>query len=142
MPFNNNIPISLRLSSALIALAAVLVPDELRAEWQEEWLAEIWSAHEALASQGPIEFAAKRKLVWCCFGAFADASSLTVDHFVAGTESAERHQISNYAVTSFFGAYILLFLLTDLLARPAVFRRYGFASGVYSYFYWGSDTAL
>jgi hypothetical protein len=142
MSSNRNIPTVLKLSSAVVALAAALVPDDSRAEWQEEWLAEVWVTHEALASQGPVEFAAKLRLVWRCFGAFVDASSLTADHLVPSTESAEGREISSYAVTSLFGAYVILFLLTDLVARPVALHRYGYFSIAYAYSYWATDTAV
>jgi hypothetical protein len=142
MPSNCKIPIFLRLSSGLVALAAVLVPDKSRAEWEEEWLAEMWCTYEASALQGPIEFGAKLRFVWRCFGAFADANALTVDDFVPSAKPGEGHELSNYARASFFGAYALLFLFTDLVARPTVLRRYGYVSIGYSYFYWASDMVL
>lgn len=139
---NKDTPIFLRLSAGLVALAAVLVPQGLAAEWVEEWLAEIWSKYETLAVHGRIEFADQLSFIWRCRGAFVDAGSLRLNHFVQGLGSPEAHELSRYAVTSFFGVYLVLFLLTDPVARSVVAYRYGYSSPVYAHFYWTSDVAL
>src|SRR5262245_18847764 len=57
----------------LIALVGVIVPRRLRAEWRQEWAAELQYREELLARWDHLNRRAKLALLWHSAGAFADA---------------------------------------------------------------------
>src|SRR5438552_6857452 len=57
----------------LIALIGVLVPQRLRADWRQEWEAELQYREALLAEWDQLNWRTKRALLWHSAGAFADA---------------------------------------------------------------------
>jgi putative ABC transport system permease protein len=57
----------------LIALAGVIVPRRLRADWRQEWEAELRSREALLADWDRLDWRNKFELLWRSLGAFRDA---------------------------------------------------------------------
>src|SRR5215510_10284951 len=57
----------------LIRLIGVIVPRRLRADWRQEWEAELHYREELLAEWGKLDSRGKISLLWHSLGAFADA---------------------------------------------------------------------
>src|SRR5689334_7125535 len=58
---------------SLIALAGVIVPRHLRADWRQEWEAELRYREELLAEWEKLDWRNKFDLLWRSLGAFRDA---------------------------------------------------------------------
>src|SRR5262245_15194662 len=61
------------LPSRLITLIGVIVPRRLRADWRQEWEAELRYRETLLAEWDKLDRGAKLDLLWHSLGAFADA---------------------------------------------------------------------
>jgi hypothetical protein len=57
----------------LIALIGVIVPRRLRADWRQEWEAELQWREQQLAEWDKLDARNKLELLWYSVGAFADA---------------------------------------------------------------------
>jgi predicted permease len=57
----------------LIRVIGVIVPRRLRADWRQEWEAELRYRETLLAQWDRLDWRSKRALLWHCLGAFADA---------------------------------------------------------------------
>src|SRR5262250_159318 len=57
----------------LIAFIGVIVPRRLRADWRQEWEAELRYREKLLAEWDKLGWRAKLALLWHSLGAFADA---------------------------------------------------------------------
>ena len=57
----------------LIRLIGVIVPRRLRADWRQEWEAELGWRESQLAEWDKLDWRNKRALLWHSLGAFADA---------------------------------------------------------------------
>src|SRR5215510_14860213 len=57
----------------LIHIFGVIVPQRLRADWRQEWEAELHYREELLAEWGKLDSRGKISLLWHSLGAFADA---------------------------------------------------------------------
>src|SRR6185295_143879 len=60
----------------LIALVGVIVPRRLRADWRQEWEAELHCREMMLADWDKLTGKARRDLFWRSVGAFWDALAL------------------------------------------------------------------
>jgi hypothetical protein len=60
----------------LITLIGVIVPRRLRADWQQEWAAELLYREELLAQWDQLNWRTKLDLLWHSAGAFVDALCL------------------------------------------------------------------
>ena len=60
----------------LIALIGVIVPRRLRADWRQEWEAELQYREELLAEWERLDWRSKLNLLWHSAGALLDALSL------------------------------------------------------------------
>src|SRR5262247_4195120 len=70
---NQNGKRSWPLPSRLITLIGVIVPRRLRADWRQEWEAELRYRETLLAQWDKLGWRAKLALLWHSLGAFADA---------------------------------------------------------------------
>src|ERR1044071_7453700 len=68
-----NKPTRFRLSLWVIALVGVLVPRRLRADWRQEWEAELRYRELLLAEWDRLDWRHKLDLLWRSLGAFVDA---------------------------------------------------------------------
>src|SRR5215472_7016941 len=57
----------------LIRVIGVIVPRRLRADWRQEWEAELQFREELLAEWDKLDWRAKLDLLWHSLGAFMDA---------------------------------------------------------------------
>src|SRR5262245_1056130 len=57
----------------LIAFFGVIMPRRLRADWRQEWEAELQYRESLLGQWDKLDGRAKRALLWHSLGAFADA---------------------------------------------------------------------
>jgi hypothetical protein len=65
---------SLVVCTGMLKVAAILVPVAARAEWLEEWRAELWHVwHICNQNDGPGALHRKAEITAFCFGAFKDA---------------------------------------------------------------------
>src|SRR5581483_3166291 len=78
MPAPQKPPFSVAGSSALVRLAAMLVPLAQRADWQREWLAEIWHRWQFLYHARAWNRWEALRLTRSCLGAFIDAAWLLI----------------------------------------------------------------
>src|SRR5262245_66038274 len=60
----------------LVRLIGVIVPRRLRADWRQEWEAELHYREAMLAEWDKLDRGAKLDLLWHSMGAFADALCL------------------------------------------------------------------
>src|SRR5882672_4116982 len=60
----------------LLRLIGVIVPSRLRADWRQEWEAELRYREELLAEWDKLNWLAKLDLLWRSLGAFRDALTL------------------------------------------------------------------
>lgn len=74
-------PPAISICQCAIRLASLLVPRELRAEWTDQWTAEIWHGRADLVSRGVSHAEARRKLLRFSMGAFSDAADLRRSEF-------------------------------------------------------------
>src|SRR5215510_10291896 len=70
---NQNGKCSWRLPSRLITLIGVIVPRRLRADWRQEWEAELRYREGLLAEWDNLDWRNKLALLWHSLGAFMDA---------------------------------------------------------------------
>src|SRR5262245_56449073 len=70
---NRNGNRSWQLPSRLITLVGVIVPRRLRADWRQEWEAELRYRETQLTRWDKLGWRAKLALLWQSLGAFADA---------------------------------------------------------------------
>jgi hypothetical protein len=64
------------LHLALLRCASLLVPAVQRAEWSQEWQAELWHVRDACTPAGGVSWSAERVVAAFCLGAFQDAACL------------------------------------------------------------------
>jgi hypothetical protein len=57
----------------LLRGASLLVPGQQRAEWQQEWKAELWHVRKACAPSDAVPMKAEEEITAFCLGAFQDA---------------------------------------------------------------------
>ncbi len=76
MPFDTQL--GPRICRRIIALAALLVPRWRRAEWREEWDAEVWYEAEGRARGGRLDLTGTAQLAVRCLGTFSHALHLRV----------------------------------------------------------------
>lgn len=62
-----------QVSMALIALASMIVPAQVRPDWRREWEAEVWHHWDRVLKWAVVDSRARLRLWRACFGAFADA---------------------------------------------------------------------
>src|SRR5262245_13535038 len=64
---------SIRIHIRLISLIGVIVPRRLRADWRQEWEAELRYREELLVEWDKLDWRSKLGLLWHSLGAFMDA---------------------------------------------------------------------
>jgi hypothetical protein len=69
-------PGTLWLAVQVIGVAGRLVPHELRADWQEEWRAELWHLYHSLGERGHLSARDRAAFVVRSFGSLFDALQL------------------------------------------------------------------
>ena len=62
-----------QVSMALIALASMIVPAQVRPDWRREWEAEVWHHWDRVLKWAVVDGRARLRLWRACCGAFADA---------------------------------------------------------------------
>ena len=65
-----------RIERALFRGASWLAPEADRAEWLQEWRAELWHARESIRIDGQITWAGEKEILRFCAGAIQDAWTL------------------------------------------------------------------
>ena len=72
---------SLFVCTGILKMAAILVPRAARAEWLEEWRAELWHVwHICNQNNGPAALHQKEEITAFSLGAFKDALWLWRNH--------------------------------------------------------------
>ncbi|HEX4748771.1 MAG TPA: hypothetical protein VH302_04440 [Bryobacteraceae bacterium] len=107
MQTGTNPPRSVRLCNLMVGIAARLVPTNQRAEFQREWLAEIWHRWQFLAFAGFWNNREALGLFRTCLGVFPDA----IWHFALQDPVREKVRSwtrSPWTCLGAFGAVLLL----------------------------------
>lgn len=103
------------VQEVLLRTASVVVPAGQRAEWREEWTAELWHVRQSCTETEPDPWNAHREVMSFCLGAFPDA--LCVRKLSARTEAPAAHvhgsagQTLLWLGTGFFACAIIAHLL-------------------------------
>lgn len=129
-------PVLLRCCSILVRAASVLVPAPLRADWQREWLGELYSRYLVLNKWGRVRLAAQIELVRRCSGALWDAAWLNWNNREATPPAM------GFKLLSPISAYVLSVVAVRLVGRPLFLSYYGRSSYQYAYFFWLTDAPL
>jgi len=75
----------------LLRSASVLVPGQQRAEWQQEWKAELWHVRRACAPPATVSLKAEEEITAFCLGAFQDAFYLRLGSRKKGARLVLMH---------------------------------------------------
>jgi hypothetical protein len=127
-----------RLCRVIIKAAALLVPESSRADWKQEWMAEISWKLGAHGAWGRIDALTQARLFYRSLGSFIDAFILRWDFLLSLPEAAPMALVDRQPL--FLGlAFFILLTLCNPIARPWVISRYGFSSPEYLYCYWVTD---
>jgi hypothetical protein len=148
------LPLSVRVSNALVTVAALVTPGRQRKEWKQEWRAEIWHRWQFLRHTGQWSRAEKLRLVRNSCGAFLDAFCLLgrllgsllapLAAPLATPSEATRTHIREVARSPFTCLYVLAapLLLIAILSsglpatRELVFGRSNAQNGAKLLFIW------
>lgn len=128
-----------RLCTAIINGAALLAPKSSRADWKQEWMAEISCKLQVCDAWGRTDTMTQARLFYRSLGSFIDAFILRWDLLLSPLQTApmgleERQPL--FLVLAFFA---LLILCQDI-AVAWVLNSYGFCSIEYYQCYWVVET--
>jgi hypothetical protein len=127
-----------RLCTAIINGAALLAPKSSRADWKQEWMAEISCKLQVCDAWGRTDTMTQARLFYRSLGSFIDAFILRWDFLLSPTEAAPMALVDRHPL--FLGlAFFVMVALCRLIALPCVQSRYGFLSREYYDCYWALD---
>jgi len=106
------------IAPALLRVASVLVPSNLRAEWLREWLAELWHVRQSCEAAHSITAAGQREILAFALGAFPDAFYLRLQAFHSESPFTSAQQSPQRCV--FFLAALLATWFALALLLPGV----------------------
>jgi len=98
----------------LLRTASLLVPKPARADWYQEWYAEIWHWLHFLAESGRLNSQSVLEIMRHCWGAFPDAAWHRFDQKKATRAFEEVPRSARFCLGAIGGAFLFLFLVTGL----------------------------
>ena len=93
---------SLFVCTGILKVAAILVPRKARAEWLEEWRAELWHVwHICNQNNGPAALHQKKEITAFSLGAFKDALWLRRNHATSAPRQWFRQGMPSRCILTF-----------------------------------------
>jgi hypothetical protein len=123
-------PFSVRCCAAMISIAARLVPESQRRDWEREWQAEIWHHWQFLLHAGEWSGRESRRLVRTCLGALPDAAWHLTSQQTVQNRVRERLR-SPWTCVAGLGVLLLVLALATSWF-PATRSLFAFQKGVAS----------
>lgn len=105
-----------RSQLALLRVASLAVPARRRADWLEEWHAELWHVRRTCAPMREASWQAEREVTSFCLGAFQDALCLR-RHSFSGESSAALRGSAGQCILGLAAALTLSCAVALLLPR-------------------------
>jgi len=105
----------------LVRLIGVIVPRRLRADWRQEWEAELCYREMLLAEWDKLDWGAKLDLLWHSAGAFADALWLQPRRLEDEMFQDLRYGVRMLLNRSGFSVVVILVLALGIGATSAIF---------------------
>jgi hypothetical protein len=118
--------------------AALLVPESSRADWKQEWMAEISWKLEVHGAWGRTDTMTQARLFYRSMGSFIDAFILRWDFLLSPPQAAPMALVDRQPLFLGLAVFVLL-TLCNHIARPWVISRYGVTSREYFDCYWATD---
>src|SRR5215510_8057497 len=105
----------------LVRLIGVIVPRKLRADWRQEWEAELEYRETLLAEWDKLDWRAKRALLWHSLGALMDALWLQPKRLEDEMFQDLRYGVRMILNRPGFSAVVVLVLALGIGATSAIF---------------------
>src|SRR5215831_2694732 len=105
----------------LISVIGVIVPRRLRADWRQEWEAELQYREKLLAEWDKLDWRSKLDLLWHSLGAFADALWLQPKRLEDEMFQDLRYGMRMILNRPGFSAVVVLVLALGIGATSAIF---------------------